>query len=737
MSQAKESAGQSPQQAKTASDAERRLYTLMRHLPGMAYQGLNDTQWTMLFVSEGAFALTGYTAEELENNAISYLQLMHEEDRHRVDTEVQACIRKQKPFQVSYRLWHRSQQVRWMWEQGQAIFDDQGQVLRLEGFICDITEQQQSQGLQRAVLQIASTLTVRSGPGFFQQLLQNLALALEADGGFIATSNDDQTLALQTLVMGGQPRPSEHIQIPERLSTPVMRDGHCLVADDADFYFTDQKKGQGGERVRGFVGCRLIDMQGRPLGMLAVISRKPFANAEMTLSVLQIFAAGAAGELERNQADVRMHQLAFQDPLTGLPNRANCMAQLERYQQQTLSKGCPPLTLGLLFFNLRRFKEINNTRGHQVGDQVLVAVAKRIREALNEEAFLARLGGDEFVALLPSLEYSALQQVAALIGNTLKQPIRIGEAVFRQEVTIGGAHYPKDASEPASLFQHASIALHQAKRGNYGFTLFNEEMAAAINRRQMLHERLLKALREDELELYYQPQIDLESGGVIGAEALCRWHDAQYGWISPGEFIPLAEERGSIVELGEWVLKSACQQLKAWQQSGSGGLPGKLSVNVSARQLQDPELLQRLGACCEVSLRQGIVLELTESAFIQDPEEAIAITRQLVAAGFTLAIDDFGTGYSSLTYLKRFAATYLKIDMSFVRDMLNSESDRTIVNTIIAMARTLGMQTIAEGVESQAQAEALAAMGCDQSQGYFHGRPVPAEEFARLWLDTP
>jgi EAL domain-containing protein (putative c-di-GMP-specific phosphodiesterase class I) len=258
-------------------------------------------------------------------------------------------------------------------------------------------------------------------------------------------------------------------------------------------------------------------------------------------------------------------------------------------------------------------------------------------------------------------------------------------------------------------------------------------MRHTLERRQWMTERLHVAILERRLELYFQPQVDLHTQALTGAEALCRWHDPEWGWVSPGEFIPLAEERGLIRLLGDWVLEEAARQLSEWQAAGTP-LPGRLSINISAQQFADPRLTTHIATLTSSVSPSAIALELTESDFMRDPDQAVIITQAMRQAGYALFIDDFGTGYSSLSYLRRFAADALKIDISFVRDMLDNHHDRAIVQTIIAMANTLDMKTLAEGVESAAQAALLAEMGCNQAQGYWFGKPLSADSFARTWL---
>ena len=717
------------------NESERRLHTLMNHLPGMAYQCRDDDVWTPEFVSGGTQALTGYPVSDFtERRRINLADLYHPDDFPWVADEVARCVTAREPFALIYRMVRADGEIRWVWERGQAVEDDQGNVLRLEGFITDVTEQQQSERVQKAVLQIAKAVTARSGRDFFTQLVNHLTLALEADAGFIATCPGPgkcDWLEMKAVITDGRNRENYGFAVSGLPVEQVLQEGVYIVNEGANALFPCHEQSRETDRAQGYVGWRLDDSNGKPIGVVVIMSRQPLLDTQLALSVLQIFGAGAAGEMERQATEARIRRLAFEDTVTGIPNRVSFMQELEDWAAPGANLGNGLLCILL---DLRRFMEINDTRGFNFGDEVLQAVASRCQQQLTGNDFVARLGADEFVLLLSHVAPDAVRQVVGRLFRVMSDPLAIGEDSVSIETSMGASHFPGDASTTQDLFRHASIALHHAKRGQTGFSVFDRNMADDMFRRQAMHARFCQALENDELQLHYQPQFDLASGKLTGAEALCRWHDAEWGWVSPGEFIPLAEERGTIVELGEWVLRTASLQLRQWQDRGIH-FPGRLSINVSARQLDDPNLVTRIVEKSSAVAPEKLGLELTESGFMHDPDQAVRITHALTDAGFELSIDDFGTGYSSLSYLRRFAADTLKIDMSFVRDMLNNNHDRAIVDTIIAMARTLGMQTIAEGVETLDHANALLALGCDQAQGYYYGRPVSPDEFASAWLE--
>nr|WP_316904446.1 GGDEF domain-containing phosphodiesterase [Ralstonia mannitolilytica] len=321
--------------------------------------------------------------------------------------------------------------------------------------------------------------------------------------------------------------------------------------------------------------------------------------------------------------------------------------------------------------------------------------------------------------------------------KALAEPLAINGRFFALKASIGIAFYPEDGRSAEELLKHADIAMYRAKASGGGYRFYRSEMGTDLARKLEIVHRLETALAAGRLQLHYHPQVHLPSGKIVGAEALSRWHDADWGMVSPAEFIPIAEERGLIGTLGEWALAGACRQVRHWQERGCP-LPGRVAVNVAAKQFEDDDFVDR---CLRIARESGaassaIELELTESGMMRDPERAVEVTRALTSAGFALSIDDFGTGYSSLAYLKRFPVHKLKIDISFVRDMLTDRNDLAIVSAIVAMAKSLGLKTLAEGVEEAAQAEHLLALGCDEAQGYYFARPEPAEVFARRWLQS-
>jgi len=712
-------------------ESERRLNTLMDHLPGMAYRCRNDRSWTMEFVSQGVQRLTGYTPEELIfNRHLEFVQLIHSADRERVAAEVRDSLAAGEHYRCIYRLIHRTGEVRWMWEQGQAVEESGGESQLLEGFITDITDQHESERVQKAVVQTATAITSRLGDDFFRQLVMHLTRALDADSGFVSIVQGEDRMQTQARVVAGQPAQNFEYRLSESYCREVMSQGECIGHFDPPVAI-EPVNGGPPIMARSYVGRRLDNAEGAPIGTLMVIYANPSPDIRLATSVLRILATGAAGELERQKNDRRIYQLAYVDGTTGLPNRVQFIEQLDTSLKDAARLGG---RVGLVFLDVKHFKEINDVLGHNVGDQLLAALGQHLSGSRRPGEALARLAGDEFALLVPDLEAGELASVIEHFRGALQQPILAAERLFNLEMSVGAAQFPRDADSPEELLQCASVALHQAKRNDDNACIFDISMARLLNRRRAIAERFGEALRNGQLALHYQPQFNLSSGALAGAEVLCRWYDKHWGWVSPGEFVPLAEERGLIRPLGDWVLETASQQLRRWQQRGLE-LPGRLSINISALQFGDTGLADHINRMTGGIDPALIGLELTESGFMRDPDLAVEITEQLRQAGYGLSVDDFGTGYSSLNYLRRFAADTLKIDMSFVRDMLENHNDYTIVTTIIAMAHSLGMTTVAEGVECQAQADSLMGLGCDRVQGFLYGKPVNGDDFAECWLD--
>ncbi len=435
----------------------------------------------------------------------------------------------------------------------------------------------------------------------------------------------------------------------------------------------------------------------------------------------------------RKSAEEEIRSLAFYDPLTQLPNRRNLLEQL----RQALAANAHTGHLGaLLFLDLDNFKSLNDTLGHEKGDLLLQQVAQRLNTCVREGDTVARLGGDEFVVLLVELSThtnEAMQQVAAVgqkILAALNEPFLLAGHESHSSASIGVTLFSKMNSAIGDLLKQADIAMYQAKRGGRNtIRFFDPPMQDRINSLAVLEEELRKAIEEHQFRLHYQIQVD-SSGHVFGAEALVRWQRPGAGLVPPGRFIPLAEETGLILPIGRWILDTACAQLKSWEADPrTCGL--FLCVNVSAKQFRQPDFVDQVRSILRAHdiNPERLKLELTETMLLGNIEDAIATMHALRQTGVRFSLDDFGTGYSSLQYLKRLPLTQLKIDQSFVRDIATDANDRAIVSTIVAMAQTLNMDVIAEGVETEEQRQCLLRAGCVHYQGFLFGPPVPIERF--------
>ncbi len=449
---------------------------------------------------------------------------------------------------------------------------------------------------------------------------------------------------------------------------------------------------------------------------------------------------------ERKQAEEQIAYLAYHDSLTGLPN--NRLFK-DRLNQGIAHAKRNNTQLAVLFLDLDRFKLINDTMGHGVGDQLLQATADRLIEGIRKTdsigfsasalgSSVARLGGDEFTILLEDIEDSkTVTRVAERLIQIVARSVQLGDQEVYTSTSIGISIYPNDGTNAEMLLKNADAAMYHAKaQGRNTFQYYTAAMNEASVQQLILENNLRKALENHELCLHYQPQVSVTTGQLMGMEALIRWKHPEKGFISPSVFIPVAEETGLIMEIGEWVLKQACQQGASWAQLGYKQVP--ISVNLSAKQLREEKLTEMIA---QVLVDTGMEakylgIELTESAIIVEPDMALSRLQSIKSLGIKLSLDDFGTGYSSLSYLKRFPIDTLKIDQAFIRDIKIDQEDAALVKAIIAMAHGLGMQVVAEGVEHQEQLEFLGANACDFIQGYLFSRPLPAEDIEQYLKKT-
>ncbi|MEW6611251.1 MAG: EAL domain-containing protein [Pseudomonadota bacterium] len=437
--------------------------------------------------------------------------------------------------------------------------------------------------------------------------------------------------------------------------------------------------------------------------------------------------AAARDITERRIAEDRVHRLAYYDTLTGLPNRLLFKDRLQQALAQAERGG---QLVAVMFLDLDRFKLINDTLGHGIGDLLLRGMGERLSLCVRESDTVARMGGDEFTVILSGLHKG---QDAALVARKIldafAQPFWLEGHELFVNASIGIALYPSDSQTPEGLLKQADLAMYAAKEQGNHYQFYTAAMNVISAERLALENALRHAMEAGQLSLHYQPQIDLESGAVVGMEALLRWQRPEQGFVSPAEFIPLAEETGLILPIGDWVLRTACAQNKAWQEAGFA--PLRVAVNLSARQFKQQNLVQTIRQALRDSGLEPrfLELELTESIFMQHEEASIRKLRELKAMGIKISIDDFGTGYSSLGYLQRFPVDKLKIDRSFVRDITDAPDDAAIAKAIIAMARSLNLEVIAEGVETEAQLAFLRSNACCLMQGFYFSRPLSAEAF--------
>ncbi|RMF18987.1 MAG: EAL domain-containing protein [Gammaproteobacteria bacterium] len=450
----------------------------------------------------------------------------------------------------------------------------------------------------------------------------------------------------------------------------------------------------------------------------------------------QRFVISAVDITELKVANASMQAMALYDALTGLANRRLFSDRLE---QSLRAASRDHTRVALLFLDLDQFKRINDTLGHDAGDQLLKTIAERLKGCVREKDTVARLGGDEFVILLTDVhEDNAVRVVARHVLTELKRPMQINNHELRVSTSIGITLAPDDGNDVEKLMKNADLALYKAKaNGRDGYQFFTDDLNRKAQRQMTIERQLRTALEHEEFSLTYQPQFDLASGHICRVEALLRWHHPERGLVSPGEFLDVAEETGQITEIGGWVLKQACTQIRLLHQITGKSL--QVAINLSHRQFHDPNLVESVMLALQASglPAQSLVLEITEGMLIQDAEYAIRVISQLKRYGVTLSIDDFGSGYSSLSYLRDLPVDMLKIDQSFIRDIPEQLADMEVTAAIIALAQRLSLKVVAEGVENEDQHDFLIINKCDYAQGFYYSPPLVYEQLYRYVSDAP
>ena len=487
-----------------------------------------------------------------------------------------------------------------------------------------------------------------------------------------------------------------------------------------------------------------IDRDARLAGLNAGAEEfltKPVDRTELWLRVRNLLRLKAFNDFLQNQSSLLeervqartadLHRLAHYDPLTGLPNRTLFFETLKNTLAQAEDHGW---SVAVLFVDVDLFKNVNDTLGHAFGDELLAQLSNRLVDCVRLRDTVGRLGGDEFGMILVMTDG---EHGAALVANkirvALREPFNLNGHEVAVTASLGITVHPEDGSDPETLIKYADTAMYRAKQaGRDTFRFFTAQMNTDVLVRLEMEAALRKALENDEFVLHYQPKVRLDTGAIVGVEALLRWQRPEHGLVSPKDFIPVLEETGLIVDVGRWVIATACKEIALWTQSGIGRM--QVSVNVSGRQFIEGDLQRDvINAIEDNSISADLIeLELTESSLMANTERTIATLRTLRQRGVTISIDDFGTGYSSLAYLSRFPIDKLKIDIAFIREITSKSDDAVIALTIIRMAHSLKLEVIAEGVETEAQLEYLQHHGCDQVQGYYFSPPLPVLELEQL-----
>ncbi|HEY8037184.1 MAG TPA: EAL domain-containing protein [Methylobacter sp.] len=672
-------------------ESEARFRTMADNAPVLIWISRPDKFFH--YFNKGWLEFTGRTMEQEIGNG--WIANVHPEDFQCCFESYVTCFDARQEFTVEYRLRRFDGEYRWLLDHGVPLYDEQDTFLGYIGSCIDITQRK----LAETDLRIASTAFESQEAMAITDKDQVILRVNQAFVRVTGYSVEEAVGKTPSLLKSG------------RQSTEFYRAMWESLARDGHWQGEIWNRRKNGEVHPEWLNITVVtDESGKVTNYLA--------------SFYDIS--------ERKTAENEIQNLAFYDPLTQLPNRRLLQERLKHGIDMERRDG---KQLALLMLDLDRFKAVNDSLGHQAGDELLQQVAERITTRLREVDMVARLGGDEFIVLLEDITHpDDAARVAEEIIADLSKPFRlIQNDDVRIGASIGISLYPQHGDNTAMLLDHADTALYHAKdQGRGCFAYFSEDLTIAVRERIALETRLRKAIKQQELRVFYQAQMDIASGRIVGAEALVRWQDPIEGLIPPCRFIPIAEETNLIVEIGEWMLRETCRQGKQWIDMGLP--PLTLAVNVSPLQFRRSDISALVATVlAETGFpAKQLELEITESGLMDNQEKTTHILNSLHAQGVRLAIDDFGTGYSSLNYLKHFPLDVLKIDKSFIDDIPHNKDDMEIAATIVAMGHILGFKVLAEGVETAEQLAFLQTQNCDLYQGYLKSRPLPADEFVAL-----
>ena len=685
-----------------ALDVTRLLTTITDNLVGMIYRCRVDVDWTMEYVSEGCQTLTGYRPDELMlNRRLSYENLTLPEDRARVARVIHAALRIGDAFEVEYRIRRADGQIAWVLERGVGIRNSHGQPAWIEGYIQDISERMAVDEMMREAVRRYESLFENATEGIFQTT---------PEGRYLSANPALARIYGHTT--------------PDALISHLHDIEHQLYVQPerrAEFVRLMQEQGT----VRNFES----QVYTRD-GSIIWISENARVVRHADGSV-QFYEGTVVDITERREHEAALEYQAHHDSLTGLPNRALLP---DRIEQAIAQAGRSGKQVAVVFVDLDHFKLINDSLGHHVGDRLLLEVASRLKTCVRGNDTVVRQGGDEFVLVLA--EQQGEDDILAVVSRLLdavSQPWTDNGQEYGLSCSIGVSCFPQDGDESGALLRSADAAMYQAKAsGRSTYHFYTPELNQAVSERLELENSLRHALEREEFRVYYQPRIDVASSRIVGAEALIRWDCPGKGIVPPDSFISIAEETGLIIPIGQWILREACRQNSAWRRAGLP--PIAVSVNLSPIQFRHTGLVDSVAAALtEAGLDpKSLELEVTESFVMHDAERINVAMQSLKALGVDIAVDDFGTGYSSLSYLKRFPVDRLKVDKSFVRDIDSDPDDAAIVRAIITLGHALNLRVVAEGVETAAHLDYLKLHGCDEVQGYYFSRPVPAASLEAL-----